>query len=325
MRKRVIYVLLLFVVTTSLPSCKKESVSGHNNPQKPEPEEIIHYFSVSDNRKVLFSPGNLQYQPSGHIWKFADNQYDIIGSTNSNISSSYSGWIDLFGWGTSGRHVSGDTYNTCYAPTSSKNVYKPENNYNATGYGPSMNMPDINLTGTSAVYDWGVDRTFMHRGTTINSQWRTLSKEEWTYLLDTRSCKTVSGVPNARYANIMVNYVRGLIVFPDNYVHPQGISNINPMDINGDKNEYENTHSTFSIQDWDKMEKQGAIFLPAGGFREGIEVKAVNTHEFYWTTTRINKGYSECVRFQSAVNRFSRIGCNYDGLSVRLVKDYCSN
>ncbi len=59
---------------------------------------ILAEFSVSDSTKVYFSQGNLQYQASTGTWKFADNQYDMIGDNNSNISSSYSGWIDLFGW-----------------------------------------------------------------------------------------------------------------------------------------------------------------------------------------------------------------------------------
>ena len=51
--------------------------------------------------KVIFSKGNLQYQPSTNTWRFAEHQYDLIDySDYSNISSGYTGWIDLFGWGT---------------------------------------------------------------------------------------------------------------------------------------------------------------------------------------------------------------------------------
>ena len=57
-------------------------------------------FSISNSKKVAFSSGNLQYQASTKTWRFAENQWDYIGGANSNISSSYSGWIDLFGWGT---------------------------------------------------------------------------------------------------------------------------------------------------------------------------------------------------------------------------------
>lgn len=57
-------------------------------------------FSVGESKKVQFAHGNLQYQASTQTWRFAENQYDTIGGANSNISDSYSGWIDLFGWGT---------------------------------------------------------------------------------------------------------------------------------------------------------------------------------------------------------------------------------
>ena len=59
-------------------------------------------FSVSDEQQIYFSRGNLQYQASTSTWRFAEHQYDIIGEDNVNRSSTYSGWIDLFAWGTSG-------------------------------------------------------------------------------------------------------------------------------------------------------------------------------------------------------------------------------
>ena len=57
-------------------------------------------FSVSPYQTVQFSPGNLQYCPSDDIWRFAPEQYYIVGYANGNVSSNYDGWIDLFGWGT---------------------------------------------------------------------------------------------------------------------------------------------------------------------------------------------------------------------------------
>ena len=59
-------------------------------------------FSVSQNKMVKFSQGNLQYQASTKTWRFAEHQWDIIGKNNMYISKKYSGWIDLFGWSTSG-------------------------------------------------------------------------------------------------------------------------------------------------------------------------------------------------------------------------------
>ena len=55
-------------------------------------------FSVAADEQVFFSQGNLQYQASTDTWRFAENQYDMVGADNKNISATYTGWIDLFGW-----------------------------------------------------------------------------------------------------------------------------------------------------------------------------------------------------------------------------------
>ncbi len=66
----------------------------------------IGVFSVSATDSVLFSPGNLQWSATGShavagggtaagTWRFALNQWDMIGAANSNVSSTYTGWIDL--------------------------------------------------------------------------------------------------------------------------------------------------------------------------------------------------------------------------------------
>jgi len=72
-------------------------------------------LSVSDSKKVYFSPGNLQYNPGTKSWKFADNQYEYIGGANSNISPTYNGWLDLFGWGTGANPTNSSVENNDYA------------------------------------------------------------------------------------------------------------------------------------------------------------------------------------------------------------------
>lgn len=75
-------------------------------------------FSIAKGKKVHFSKGNLQYQASTNTWRFAEHQWDIVGEANSNISPTYDGWIDLFGWGTSGYHDTLDPQNVNYHPWS---------------------------------------------------------------------------------------------------------------------------------------------------------------------------------------------------------------
>lgn len=101
------------------PSSLKDQIppAGCN----PEIEQL-EPFSVAPGRQVFFSPGNLQYNAAAGThqcaegttqpgtWRFAEHQWDYIGSDNTNISASYNGWIDLFGWGTSGWNSGANAY-----------------------------------------------------------------------------------------------------------------------------------------------------------------------------------------------------------------------
>ena len=72
-------------------------------------------FSVSENKQVYFSKGNLQYKASTKTWRFAEHQWDYIGEGNNNISPTYDGWIDLFGWGTGDNPTETSADNTKYS------------------------------------------------------------------------------------------------------------------------------------------------------------------------------------------------------------------
>jgi hypothetical protein len=104
----------------------------------------------SGGGKVYFSQGNLQYQASTDTWRFTTSQYEAIGSGNSNVSASYDGWIDSFGWG--------------------------------SGNQPTQTSEDPNVYSTFV--DWGTN-AISNGGNTANL-WRTLSESEWTYLVFTR-------------------------------------------------------------------------------------------------------------------------------------------
>ena len=86
-------------VTNKLAVLKKNEMPSKTQ-SSPTHQNSKGVFSVSANKRVYFASGNLQYQASSHRWRFAPNPWDCIGEDNKNVSSSYSGWIDLFGWGT---------------------------------------------------------------------------------------------------------------------------------------------------------------------------------------------------------------------------------
>ena len=294
-------------------------------PVRSQPQgAIIGLFSVSDTRKVYFSQGNLQYQASSNTWRFAENQWDyvgthtpennepiggtVVGSDNHNISSTYSGWIDLFGWGTSSYHDSNDPYNVNYQPWSTSWSTVDEY-YNYYGYGPSTNMSSPNLTGSSANYDWGIYNPITNGGNTSN-QWRTLTQSEWSYVFFDRA--TISGI---RYAKAKVNNVNGIILLPDNWSNSiYSLSDTNTEDASFNSN-------ILTISEWNIIEDAGAVFLPAAGARSETWIYSVGSVGFYWSTSYYNSESGCDVIFGDNFinNSYSgRIG----GLSVRLVSTF---
>ena len=251
-------------------------------------------FSVSASQQVYFSQGNLQYKASTNTWRFATNQWDYVGNANSNISQTYSNWIDLFGWGTSGWNC-GNTY------------YRPWDSNNSDGslYGP----PGLyNLTGSYANSDWGRYNAISNGGNQAN-QWRTLTHEEWGYVFNTRT--TSSGI---RYAKAQVNNVNGVILLPDNWSSSTySLSSTNQSGANF-------TSTVISSSQWTVLENAGAVFLPAAGYRYGASVGNVGSYGYYWSASYNGAGYAWLVDFSSSRLDAGNYGLRYYGRSVRLVR-----
>ncbi|MBR1513062.1 MAG: hypothetical protein IJ622_02075 [Bacteroidales bacterium] len=202
-------------------------------------------FSVSEGKQVLFSKGNLQYQATTGTWRFAEHQYDFVGKDNEKVSETYSGWIDLFGWATSGY----DHGAVCYQPWCDHK----DTQSNAMHY--AYGRPDANLYHDSGKADWGYNA--ISNGGNKENLWRTLTKKEWVYVLFVRN--TASGV---RFAKASMNGVNGLVVLPDNWmVATYQFNAVN----NSDLNYYNNI---ISLADWQNtLEPAGAVFLPEAGAR----------------------------------------------------------
>ncbi|MBP5370438.1 MAG: hypothetical protein J6Y55_00775 [Bacteroidales bacterium] len=224
---------------------------------------IMGAFSVSANKKVYFSQGNLQYQASTGTWRFAEHQWDFVGthitqegyydikdagtvtgSDNYYVDSQYKGWIDLFVWGTSG--------------------YEGRKPYMISGY---KNYIDISkliesrlLTGTN--YDWGFYNKISNGGNQAGL-WRTLTRAEWNYLRFMR--------PNADvlFGEAYVNGVYGWVILPDNWILPTGL-NFQSGTI-GPNPKFGIQLQRYTTSDWAKMEANGAVFFPAAGSRRSID------------------------------------------------------
>ncbi|MBO7055117.1 MAG: hypothetical protein J6W37_07015 [Bacteroidales bacterium] len=258
---------------------------------------ILAEFSVSDSTKVYFSQGNLQYQASSKTWRFAEHQWDFVGdsingnvyengvkSDNAKISSTYDGWIDNFGWGTSG-------YN-------GKNPYMTS--MNCSDYGDGYN----DIAGTN--YDWGVYNAISNGGNQAG-QWRTLTQSEWSYVIGNRT--------DARYLreSATVNGVNGLILLPDNWTLPTGVTFTHGGEHGWSQN-------TYSASDWSKMEANGAVFLPAAGSRYGTYVYGVGSYGDYWSSSAVSNRHAYFMYFYSSYVTTRKLD-RFVGRSVRLVQD----
>lgn len=244
-------------------------------------------FSVSATQKVQFSPGNLQYDMSTSSWRFAEEQFGIIGDNNINFNS----WIDLFGWGTSG-------YNNyeAYMSSTQKNRY----------YSNS-------IAGTK--YDWGVNNSIKNGNNKDKAGiWRTPTATEWNYLLNTR--KNASSL----LGMACIDNVNGLIILPDNWRLPDGLLFNSGVSTNADSKC--NTVNSYTIEQWKMLETAGAIFLPFAGYRDGKSLVNMDVTGFYWSSTIHSQGQYG----YSVIISASRINANgtcsiHQGLSVRLIRD----
>ncbi len=268
-------------------------------------------FTINANGdQVYFSQGNLQYQASSNTWRFADNQWDFVGDDsvgtvyesgekcdNALISSTYNGWIDLFGWGTSGYQ---------YMPWSS--AY------------PTSNSLSGNL-------DWGYNA--ISNGGNQEGQWRTLTGYssngsvgyEWTYILTRRQTSS-----NIRYAKAQVNSINGIILVPDNW--NSSIYSLN--EVNTPTASY--SCNTISMSIWQNvLENAGCVFLPAAGYRTtGSDVVNSGENGRYWSSTGryVVDGWTHedwdayCLNFEQNLFYIYWYVGKPCGQSVRLVQDY---
>lgn len=296
------------------------------------PGALSGLFSVNDNHDlVYFSQGNLQarwHYSTWANWYFADYQHDFIKNYQGNVSVGNpqdGDVIDLFGWSTNyGSNYYGINASTEKNPEKENYVYQGD------------------------FYDWG-NTIIQNGGSESGCLWRTLSYDEFKYILKTRSASTISGKANARF--LMAHFpgdgegkihIAGVVLFPDNYKLPDldhttiTYEAVNMSSTYGAEYNVWEPVATLDWGDWGKMEAAGAVFLPNAGSRNGTDVDLYDYSDSYpwggyWTSTKginDNSGNYEswCARtlqcewyedkyqvvFVDATSR-------HTGLSVRLV------
>lgn len=188
----------------------------------------VYGFSIDDTHQIEFAHGNLQYKASENKWRIAERQFDYVGTyytahffsgskgyfedpaignvyeggvkcnnTNEDIGDVMSTdcWIDMFGWNSWDKPllVSAD--------------------------------PADFATDQSSFTDWGHNTIYDTKAgiSYAPDTWRTPTIDEWMYI--------IGGRPNAEYLCGLASIddptygnVKGLIILPDDFEKPDGIT-----------------------------------------------------------------------------------------------------
>ena len=269
-------------------------------------------------------------------WSFKLNQYDIDYSEDYTVGDDYANEnvVSHFGWGASGFNINAngtvDPLALNYKPNSTIGTYihaAETDSVNPYRYGPSWTAnpfdnhdAGVNIANTN--FDWGVYNSAggesglgIKEGDTYSTfSWRLFTTNEIVYILgpnkasdakpgnNCRLSSTINGVENARFVKARLSDasngsgsgLNGLIIFPDVYTHPAAVPN--PVNIN-DLDSYF-ASNVYTTAQWDLMDAEGAVFLPAAGCHERKNNRSyihdINKQCYYWTST--------CQNYDPTVN-----------------------
>lgn len=262
-------------------------------------------FSVSRKVKVAFAPGNLQYCRESNTWKFAGEQYEYKGKKNvvaEQVAESAAAKSSRKARKEAVKYSFADTID-CFAFSGEKGVE----------YGVSLGNDKHAFKGRFV--DWG--KTVSDSVVT----WRTLSKREWKYLLKKRKgAESRLGVAKIMLSDDTTAYVNGLVLLPDNWTCPQGLA-FRPGMASGRSIHAYGMYNTYTIAQWKEMERAGAVFLPASGFRWGAMVEVDGVMGYYWSRSRYSVGKAYYMYFYANELIEKKPYARSSGLAVRLVSD----
>ena len=279
-------------------------------------------FTIDDaGHQVFFASGNLQYQAKGtdgkSHWRFAEHQWDYVGYGQDNVTagtiyvngvkstncdtdvkySEYSGWIDYFGFGTSGCEGGPAPYLSTADESLYPNVNLAQTVNHKYDWGRYCDIESKNTDGT-----WSLDQ--------YNKEWYTISREQWAYIFGRSGEKWgIAKISSVQVDGTAINKaISGTIILPDYFDQPDVKFTPGQQTLN-----------EYTLEQFQLMENNGAIFLPWGGFRSnGLAGLQIGVYGRYNTTER-----GKQIDFLSTTFGWSTSGSfsSFGGSLVRLVRD----
>ena len=318
------------------------TLEEYTPPTPPADGSLPGVFSVSATKKVKFSQGNLQYQASTNTWRFAEHQYDHVGdggtkagnvegSDNTQISATYPGWIDLFGWATSGY----DDYR--------KTTEKPyPYNYDGSSANYKINGGAESALTIEHYTDWGVNNIKFFDGEKYvegkpASGWRTLKGAEWNYVIGATG--DTHREDECRYMLCKCSEsIYGVLIFPDDWTiedWPDNSGNKPTKDKYNVNTAKSLPSLSISLELLGKLQEKGVVFLPQTGYRTNQTYYFNNTTGgsnllYYWAADGSTGAYTYYLMYEAStiadLNDFkSTTSGKNRGHAVRLVTDVSSD
>lgn len=232
----------------------------------PVPEPLPGLFSVSATKKVQFSPGNLYWD--GDSYEFEAHQYDYPTTWDTHHAGHFF-WVK-------NTETSIKPYDASYGTPSPANTFNDIFFTNATANTANVGFTVGGVTG----------------------KYRTLSMDEWYYLLCSR---TVNGGTAEDYSySVKITYCgkTGLVIYPDDYSGSPLSEGTNYMEL-----------------------PEGVAFLPAAAYAEDrLNFVDIGTGH-YWASDA-NSGFFAYYRYfpQNVNDHDTNYNRSYAN-SVRLVVD----
>ena len=167
-----------------------------------------------------------------------------------------------------------------------------------TGSNPTLSSTDS--LDYMSFTDWGANP--IKNGGNKANLWRTLTSDEMNYICYSRiNADELRGLA-------VVNGVNGIIFMPDDW-SGEGFT--------AAKENF--TANVYSVDQWRKLEKSGAVFLPAAGGRIGKKAITIGSWGLYWLATKYSEHQACAVSFMTNGQDIDHYFLNY-GFSVRLVR-----
>ncbi|MBP9992506.1 MAG: hypothetical protein KBS73_03610, partial [Bacteroidales bacterium] len=212
-------------------------------------------FTVADDgegnvRKVKFARGNMWCQ--NNVLHNEDEQYQF-----SRADWASNGHISHFMWSKSLT----ESVKQKYGETSTS---ANDNFFTNAGNDHLSPNPDLVVNGQKGI-------------------WRVLSggdNGEWNYLLNKRSSEY------HRYAEVKVNDMPGLLIFPDTFTWPSG-AGAEPETFDAAKSDWNGVN--YKSAAFEALQSAGCVFLPAAGYRGGdngdTDVLYAGSLGYYWSAS----------------------------------------